>query len=85
MNPAIALEAICAQVDPALFFPGPGDHASSRAAKAICFGCPVRRACLDEALALEGNADKTHRYGIRGGCTPRERAALARVDLGSTA
>ncbi|MET9923444.1 MULTISPECIES: WhiB family transcriptional regulator [unclassified Streptomyces] len=78
MNPAIALEGICAQVDPGLFFPRPGDHASSRAAKTICFDCPVQRACLTEALALEGGADKTHRYGIRGGTTPRERANLAR-------
>ncbi|WP_420169033.1 WhiB family transcriptional regulator [Streptomyces violaceoruber] len=85
MNPNIALEAICAQVDPALFFPRPGDHAASRAAKTICLGCPVRRACLDEALALEGTAGKSHRHGIRGGHTPRERTVLARVDLGSPA
>ncbi|MYX16877.1 hypothetical protein GTY67_26370 [Streptomyces sp. SID8374] len=78
MNPTIALDAICAQVDPELFFPGRGDHASSRAAKTICLGCPTRQACLAEALALEAGADKSHRYGIRGGCTPRERAQLAR-------
>ena len=36
----------------------------------ICAGCPVRMACLDYALRAG------ERYGIWGGLTPDERAAL---------
>jgi hypothetical protein len=36
-------------------------------AKAICAGCPVRRACLADAYAVFDD------YGVRGGMTGRER------------
>lgn len=77
MNRAIAEEGICAQTDPELFFPDKGQHDKTRAAIAICMGCPVRRACLDEALALEGTAAASHRFGVRGGCSPRQRMRIA--------
>lgn len=77
MNRHIAELGICAQTDPELFFPDKGQHDKTRAAKAICFGCPMRRACLDEALAIEGSAAASHRYGVLGGCSPRERARIA--------
>ena len=77
MNRAIAEEGICAQVDPELFFPEKGQSDLTRAAIAICVGCPVRRACLDEALAEEGSAGASHRFGVRGGCSPRQRTRLA--------
>lgn len=57
-------------VDPELFFPagedGPVYDAQVAAAKAVCARCPVRAACLDEALARIP-------FGIAGGLTPEER------------
>lgn len=52
---------------------------ANRAALAVCVGCPVRRACLDFALALEGSWP---RWGIYGGTLPRhrERARQRRAD-----
>ncbi|WP_406463014.1 WhiB family transcriptional regulator [Streptomyces sp. NBC_00111] len=77
MNKHIAEEAICAQTDPELFFPDKGQSDKTRAAIAICMGCPVRRACLDEALALEGTVGASHRFGVLGGCSPRQRTRIA--------
>ncbi|HBF79886.1 MAG TPA: hypothetical protein DD420_08115, partial [Streptomyces sp.] len=78
MNKTIAEQAICAQTDPELFFPEKGQHDKTRSAIAICTGCPVRRACLAEALAEEGTAGASHRFGVRGGCSPRQRARMAK-------
>ena len=62
--------ALCAQTDPEIFFPERGR--STREAKMICWGCPVREACLDDALATgEG-------FGVRGGLSERERRRLVR-------
>ncbi|MGW2837348.1 WhiB family transcriptional regulator [Streptomyces sp. NPDC001493] len=72
----IDAQAICAQTDPEIFFPERGE--SPRAAKEICSGCPVRRACLAEALAVEGDVASTSRHGVLGGHTPRERARIAK-------
>jgi len=41
----------------------------------VCKGCPVRRLCLEFALAVETTEEK--RYGIYGGKTPNERAEIA--------
>lgn len=48
-------DALCAQIDPELFFPEKGG--STGAAKKICHTCDVREQCLTWALA----------NGIRGG------------------
>lgn len=77
MNRTIAEEAICAQTDPELFFPNKGESDKTRQAIAVCMGCPVRRACLDEALAEEGRAAASHRFGVRGGRSPRQRTRIA--------
>lgn len=77
MNRSIAEEGICAQVDPELFFPDKGQSDLTRAAIAVCTGCPVREACLAEALAEEGSAAASHRYGVRGGRSPRQRTRIA--------
>jgi hypothetical protein len=77
MNRTIAEEGICAQVDPELFFPEKGQSDLTRAAIAICTGCPVRRPCLAEALAEEGSAAASNRHGVRGGCSPRQRTRIA--------
>ena len=63
-------DALCAQTDPEAFFPEKGG--STREAKKICSGCPVRAQCLEYAL---GNDE---RFGIWGGLSERERRRLRR-------
>jgi hypothetical protein len=67
--------ALCAQSDPELWHP---DRRSDPAteAKRVCEDCPVRWKCLDTAMAAEAGLHSASRYGIWGGLTPRERAAL---------
>lgn len=62
--------AACAGVDPDLFFPSRG--ASTREAKAVCAGCPVRSDCLEAAMA------GGEKFGIWGGMSERERRRLRR-------
>ncbi len=59
------LEALCAETDPEAFFPEKGG--STREAKRVCAGCPVRMQCLEFALAGD------ERFGIWGGLSERER------------
>ena len=63
--------ALCAEVDPEIFFPEKGG--SVRAPKRICAGCEVRAQCLDYALEHE------ERFGIWGGYTERERRKLGKT------
>lgn len=66
-------DALCTQIgDPELFYPNKGG--STKTAKSICGRCPARATCLDYILAIETPG---YRYGIFGGTSPRERAALA--------
>lgn len=67
--------ALCAQTDPALFWPGVGE--STAPAKRICRRCPVRESCLADALA-DAAADRLGygRWGVRGGLSELERAAM---------
>ncbi|MGL4177518.1 MAG: WhiB family transcriptional regulator [Dermatophilaceae bacterium] len=62
--------ALCAQVDPELFFPE--DGGSAREALAVCLRCPVRAQCLEAALA------RGERFGVWGGMTPGRLARLRR-------
>jgi WhiB family redox-sensing transcriptional regulator len=64
-------EALCAYVDPDVFFPEKGG--SSREAKRICAECAVSKECLDYALAND------ERFGIWGGLSERERRRLKRL------
>lgn len=70
-------DALCAQSQFAdqrdMFFPHPGEKAKAAAAKKICAACPVRQACLDDALAEEGGRGHESRFGVRGGLGPRGR------------
>ncbi|QJT04396.1 WhiB family transcriptional regulator [Streptomyces asoensis] len=70
-------QALCVRPDMAkyrhLFFPHPGEKAKAEAAKQICASCPVRIACLEDALAEEGGRGHENRHGIRGGMAPRAR------------
>jgi WhiB family transcriptional regulator, redox-sensing transcriptional regulator len=67
-------EALCAQTDPEAFFPEKGG--STRDAKAVCRRCPVTAECLEWALAND------QRYGVWGGTSAPERAALRRSRTG---
>ena len=58
--------ALCAQVDPELFFPEKGEP--TRDAKALCASCPVRTACLTSFGHLS--------HGVVAGLSVAERRAL---------
>jgi len=60
--------ALCAETDPALFYPDPGQSAAP--ALRVCAACPVRGACLEHAL------DAGELWGVWGGTTERERRAI---------
>jgi WhiB family redox-sensing transcriptional regulator len=67
--------AACATVDPELWFEPDHEHPAARqaretAAKAICAGCPVRAACLHDAVRTGEMI-----WAIRGGLTAGERRA----------
>ena len=69
------LRAACRHVDSAVFFPPDGERPPQRdaretRAKAICGGCPVIRQCAAYAIQYG------ERYGVWGGLSERERAAL---------
>lgn len=67
--------ALCPQTDPDAFFPEKGG--STKEAKKICLGCPVKQQCLQWAL------DNDERFGIWGGLSERERRRLHRgIDIG---
>ncbi|MGW9437978.1 WhiB family transcriptional regulator [Streptomyces sp. NPDC055607] len=69
--------ALCAQTDPELFFPGKGECGKARDAKKVCGNCEEREACLEQALAREGDLASSNRFGVFGGLGPRQRARLA--------
>lgn len=63
----------CADEDPELFFPEPGQVAQISEAKSVCGSCPIRTACLSYAL----------RHGVQGvwgRTTEEERRAMRRAD-----
>jgi WhiB family redox-sensing transcriptional regulator len=70
-------QAACRGLDPAMFFPEPGESLTTRAAQAVCDDCSVRAACLSYALDI-GEA-----RGIWGGATPNDRRALRRQRQGA--
>lgn len=63
-------DARCAGAPREIFFPERGE--STRAALALCRECPVRKECLEYALAAP------ERFGIWGGVSERERRRIAR-------
>jgi len=63
-----AIDALCAQTDPEIFFPEKGG--STREAKQVCAACFVAAECLDYALTTG------ERFGIWGGLSERERRAI---------
>jgi hypothetical protein len=69
--------ALCAQVDPEVFFPEKGG--SFRDAKRICAMCPVRQECLDWAL------ENREPFGIWGGKSVSERQKIRAANSRSAA
>lgn len=70
--------AACAGMDTEDFFPlgdGPATARAMEAAKQVCGRCPVRYACLTDALTRETPGA---RYGVFGGLSADEREALTR-------
>lgn len=69
ITPAVwTKDAVCASIDPELWFPEKGNN--SRSAKKICAACPVREECLRAAL------EQPERYGVWGGLSEHERRKL---------
>jgi WhiB family redox-sensing transcriptional regulator len=66
--PRFDSQALCAEIDPDLWFPEKGGN--SRPAKQVCQSCEVRDQCLQYAL------DRDVRFGIWGGLSERERRRL---------
>nr|WP_285594596.1 WhiB family transcriptional regulator [Actinomycetospora sp. NBRC 106378] len=70
-------DAACSGMDETLFFPptetGPLGAAQVEQAKQVCAGCPVRAACLAEAMTRES---ASARYGVFGGLSATERGRL---------
>lgn len=62
--------ALCAEVDPAIFFPERGEPAAP--AKRVCMICPVRAQCLEYAL------ENRILHGVFGGMSEHERRDVAR-------
>ena len=60
----------CRDRDPSMFFPA--DERSTREAKSVCGGCPVRDLCLAYAV------DNRITDGVWGGLSELERRALRR-------
>lgn len=67
-TPPDLTDGLCRQVDAELFFPEKGSL--NKAAKRICWICPVREACLDDAL-ITGDV-----WGIRGGYSAKQRRTM---------
>lgn len=72
--------AACSAESPEMFFPSdaPDPRVTARAmdaAKSVCGRCPVRFACLTDALGWETAGE---RHGVVGGLTPDERDDLTR-------
>jgi WhiB family transcriptional regulator, redox-sensing transcriptional regulator len=66
-------QALCAQVDPELFWSDPMTGPNAKKAQQVCLGCPVIDDCLKYAL------DTNQSQGIWGGLTPSQRLALTRA------
>ena len=76
------LEAVCATVDPEIFFPHErirldGDADPYKEARAVCAVCPVKAECLADVESWESWAVSS-RHGMFGGLTPDERMTLRR-------
>ena len=73
MQAACAMPEYRGRVDE-LWYAHRAQAAAIEEAKAVCNTlCPVRAACLADAMAKEGGAALDRRHGVRGGLTDGER------------
>ena len=70
-------DALCAQVDPEIFFPEMRHWEDSKKAKRICANCSVIDKCLEYGMKAE--------FGIYGGLSAKERARLRTKRKGEAA
>ena len=61
-------KALCAEIDPEIFFPEKGDKTAY--VKQICKACDVRAECLEYSL------QNNERFGVWGGMTEPDRRRL---------
>ncbi|MBZ6250527.1 WhiB family transcriptional regulator [Streptomyces olivaceus] len=72
-------DAACARLtDPEIMFPGNEPQAIA-AAREVCAGCPVQRACLRNVITSEGARRGGARHGIVAGLTGHERWLVYRT------
>jgi transcription factor WhiB len=64
--------ALCAEIDPELFFPEKGSQHPTVEAKSVCVVCPVLVQCRADALRTR------QRFGIWGGLTEKDRRDVFR-------
>jgi hypothetical protein len=63
--------ALCAEIDPELFFPPKGQFPETQNPKKICNRCEIKQKCLDYALkdpelkGIWGGTNEPDRYKIR--------------------
>jgi WhiB family redox-sensing transcriptional regulator len=70
--------ALCAEIDPELFFVEKGNEKQAQVAKAVCRRCEIREACLEYALDREAQPGVYGAYGVYGGMSPAERDEVRR-------
>lgn len=76
--PAWKDAAVCASVNPEIFYPGGGSNGAD--ARKICDNyCPVRAECLADAV------EYADRHGIRGGTTANQREPLIEARIAELA
>jgi len=76
------VRAACRDVDPALFFAK--RRINDAEAKNICWRCPVREACLTDAMATEARMSLSDTWGVLGGLDAAQRLRRRRT-AGQTA
>lgn len=69
MTAAWREQAACVGLDVELFFP-PRNNGITAEVRAVCGRCPVRRACLIDAL------ETREEYGVRGGVSAEDRRTM---------
>ena len=62
----------CLDTDPNIFYPNEGNRDAAKPAIKICRRCPITQECLQWAL------DTRQAFGVWGGATAHERAAILR-------
>lgn len=66
-------QAACKDKPTEIFFPTSQGRGAYDLARAICTGCPVREACLEDAMSTD---EWFAVFGMRGGLNPTQREKL---------